>query len=275
MAEELHNTIMNDAQEENEGGGGVDLALLEKMTEAGILYGRRKNKTHPRMRRFIFVTRNGSEIFDLEKTINYLEKAGDFLKSIAQKKSVILCVGTTPVARDLIKNFAKKFDYPFVVERWLGGTLTNFKTLSKRLQYYIKLKDDREAGRFERYTKKERLQFNKEIERLTKLFGGLEKLKQLPHAVLIIGSTSHDTAVREARIAKIPIVSIISTDADPEIINYPIPANDRARSSIALVLESLEKKVEEGIKNPITQAETKPELKKEEKPLQEEKNKVE
>jgi len=267
MLEELQ-TIKGEGEGEKiEEKSTVEFELLQKMAEAGIFYGRKKTKTHPRMKRFIYATRNGSEILDLEKTAAFLEEAGNFIETLAQKRAIVLCVGTTPAAKDLIKKFAESSGYPFVIERWLGGTLTNFKTLSGRLQYFIKLKSDREAGRLEKYTKKERLNFDREIDRLKKLFGGLETLKELPDALLIVGSTSHDTAVREARIMKIPIISILSTDADPEKIQYPIPANDRARSSIQWLLEVLVKRVEAGKKTPIIE-----EIKT--SPQREEKNKV-
>src|SRR3989344_2449027 len=110
----------------------MDPMLLEEMVKAGILYGRKKSKTHPHMRPFIFGTRNGIEILDLPKTSETLEKAGEFLKEIAQKDGLIMVVGTKPAAQDLVEEFAKKFSFPYVVKRWLGGTLTNFKTLSRR-----------------------------------------------------------------------------------------------------------------------------------------------
>lgn len=224
----------------------IEPGLLDEIVKAGILYGRKRSKTHPRMKKYIFTTRNGIEIIDIVQTLALTDKAAEFLKSIAQSGGLILFVGTTPAARETVKAVALKFDYPYVAERWLGGTLTNFKTIHQRTQYYIKLKADRNAGRLEKYTKKERLDFDKEIARLDILFSGLEKLVKLPEVIVVLGATSHDTAINEARRSKVPIVALLSSDADPDFINYPIPANDRAKSSIVWILNKLERAIEEG-----------------------------
>lgn len=226
----------------------IDPVLLEELVKAGVLYGRKKSKTHPRMQKYIFTTRNGIEIIDVIQTLGLIDKAAEFLKSVVARGGLILVVGTTPPAKEFTKALAGKFGYPFIIARWLGGTLTNFKTIHDRLQYYIKLKADRAAGRLEKYTKKERTEFDKEIEHLTFLFGGLEPLDRLPEAVIIVNATAHDTAVREARRMKIPIVALASSDADPDVINYLIPANDGAKSSIAWVLGKLETAIDEGKK---------------------------
>lgn len=225
----------------------IDPALLEEIIKAGVLYGRKKNKTNPRMKRYIFTRRGNFEIIDIAQTLELIDKASKFLEGVVKKGEAILIIGTTPASKELVAAFGKKFNYPSVTERWLGGTLTNFKTISQRLQYYLKLKADMEAGRLEKYTKKERIAFAKEIERLKKLFTGLESLTKLPAAVIIVGATSHETALREARRLKIPVVALISSDADPDLIDYPIPSNDRARSSINWILQKLEKGLEEGL----------------------------
>ena len=229
----------------------VDPALLEEMVKAGVLYGRRKAKTNPRMQRYIFTTRNGAEILDIVQTVPMIERAAQFLAEIVKKKETILFVGTTPASREYVRATAEKFGYPYVTERWLGGTLTNFKTIFQRLQYYLKLKADRQAGRLEKYTKKERTGFDKEIERLTFLFKGLEVITKLPQAIVILGVSSHDTTVREARRLKIPVVGIISSDADPDLIDYPIPANDFSKTSVQWVLQRFESVIEAARKEAI------------------------
>lgn len=223
----------------------IDPAVLEEIVKAGVLYGRKKTKTNPRMRAFIYTTRNGIEIIDVIETLELIEKAASFLKEAVKRGGLLLFVGATPAAKELTAQVGKKLGYPYITERWLGGTLTNFKTIHQRLEYYLKLKSDLESGKLDKYTKKERVKFSKEIDRLTKLFSGLENLKALPSALLVIGSSSHLTAVREARRMKIPIVGLISTDADPDLIDYPVPGNDRARSSIAWVLEKFKQAIEE------------------------------
>jgi len=227
----------------------VDPAILEALVKAGVLYGSKKSKTHPRMQKYIFTTRNGIEIIDVVQTLDLLAKAEEFLKTVVAKGGSIVFVGTTPAAKGSVEALAKKFGYPYVTERWLGGTLTNFKTIHDRLQYYLKLKTDRETGRLEKYTKKERFQFDKEIERLTVLFGGLENFTRLPDALFVVGATSHDTALRETKRSKIPVVALMSSDADPDQVNYPIPGNDKARSSIVWVLNHIEKALEEAKMN--------------------------
>jgi len=224
----------------------VDPEVLQSMVQAGVLYGRKKAKTQPRMSKFICATRNGVELIDPTQTLAFIDEASEYLKDIARDGKSILVVGTTPSARVVAKTFADKFGYPVVTERWLGGTLTNFRTIYQRLQYYIKLRSDRDTGALEKYTKKERLEFSKKIEKLQVLFGGLEPFNRLPDVLLVFGATSHDTAVREAVKLSIPIVAIASTDADPDLIDRVIPANDRARASIKWVADKLAEAIEAG-----------------------------
>ena len=235
----------------------MDPAVLEEMVKAGVLYGRKKSKTHPRMRPFIFATRNNMEIIDLPKTFELLEKAGEFLKEVAAKGGLFMVVGTQPAAQSLVEEFAKKLSLAFVTKRWLGGTLTNFKTLRKRTEYYTKLKSDLEGGRLEKYTKKERTMFAKEVERMDQFFRGMEILNRLPDAVIVVNANEHHTAVREAKKMKIPVVAIVSTDTDPELVSYPVPANDNAQTSIAWILEKFSAKIGEGLKTVPVAAEIK------------------
>lgn len=225
----------------------MDPILLDEMVKAGILYGRKKAKTHPHMKPFIYATRNGIEILDLPKTSEALDKAGDFLKEVAKKDGLIMVVGTKPSAQDLAEELAKKFSFPYVVKRWLGGTLTNFKTLSKRIQFYMNLKADEATGKLDKYTKKERTEFGKLRVKMDQFFIGLERLSKLPDALLVVNANDHMTAVREAKRLKIPVVAILSTDTDPELVEYPIPANDNSRTSIAWILNKLTAKIEDGV----------------------------
>lgn len=245
---ELENNQNASVVEEVPQGPSIDPIILDEMVKAGVLYGRKKSKTHPQMRKFIYTTRNGIEILDLPRTMQALERAGDFLKEIAKKDGLILAVGTKPASQTLIENFAKNLSMSFVTKRWLGGTLTNFKTISKRIQYYTNLKADKATGKLEKYTKKERVDFEKEIERLNGFFSGLEKMTKLPDALVVVNANDHITAVREAKRLKIPVVAILSTDTDPEIVEYAIPANDNSTASIAWILGKLQSKIEEGAK---------------------------
>mgnify|MGYP001559971802 CR=1 FL=1 len=228
----------------------VDQTLLDAMVKAGVLYGRKKAKTHPRMHPYIYTTRSGMEIIDIVQTIGCIDRAAEFLAGILAKQGIVLFVGTTPSARELVRAMAERFNAPYVTQRWLGGTLTNFKTLNQRLQHYLKLRSDRDTGKLGKYTKRERTDFDKEIERLSVLFGGVEKLTTPPHALVIVGATSHATALREARRIGIPVVAIASTDANPDPIDYVIPASDRSRSSIAWVLARLEQAINDRLSAP-------------------------
>jgi len=220
---------------------GEDELLFEEMAQAGILYGRKKSKTHPRMKKFIFATRNGFEVFDLPKTLNALLKAKSFLAETIGNRGTIMLVGTGPAAKELIYNLAVKTGFPYVTERWLGGTLTNYKTLSKRVEYYKQLKSDKAAGKLDKYTKKERVLIDKKIEKMARLFGGLENLNRLPDALFIIDANRHDIAIREAKKRNIPVVVIVNSDTDPESLDYAIPANTNSKAGLAWLINQLEK----------------------------------
>lgn len=214
--------------------------ILREMIKAGVWYGRRKNKTHPKMRPYIFANRSGIEIIDLQKTMGLFGVAADFLASVFKKGGRILFVGTQPSAKAKIEEIAKKFKEPYVVNRWLGGTLTNFETLKKRVDHFKKLKSDQASGALDKYTKKERSDFNKEIERLSTLFSGVEDMAKLPEAVVLVNAAIHETAIREAKKMKIPVVALVSTNTNPEELTYPVPGNDLSPSSIGWFLDKVE-----------------------------------
>lgn len=222
--------------------------VLEEMAKAGILFGRRRMWTNPKMREFVFTNRNGVEIFDLTKTLQAIEKAGEALKTAVKTGKPILIVGTSPAAQAAVLSLAKEFSYPFVVERWLGGTLTNFSAISERLNYYLRLKSDLESGKLDKYTKKERVEMDKEIERLTKLFGGLEKMTTMPSALLVVSAAKHTIAIKEAKDTGVPVVAIANSDANPDVIDFLIPANDNSKAGIEWITQRLGKYIQEGLK---------------------------
>lgn len=210
-------------------------ALLIEMAKAGIFYGRKKTKTHPKMKRFVYATRNGIEIIDVSQTLELLEVASEFLKKVA-KDGQALIIGTQPSIKASIEEFAKKHKFPYVTERWIGGTLTNFKIIRARVEHLIKLKTDKESGRFDKYTKKERLEIDRDIERMRLMYDGIQTMTVLPKALLVSDSVMHDTAIREAKRTGVPIVAIMSTDCDPDFAEYPIPANASAKMSVEWIL---------------------------------------
>lgn len=225
------------------------MSAYEEMIKAGLFIGRRNSKTHPKMKPYISGTRNQAAVIDLEETLRLLKTAMDFVKQKVAERGTILLVGTTPTAKKLTEETAKRLNASSVTERWLGGTLTNFKTLSKRISYFKKLKSDKETGRLEKYTKKERLDFDRQIQKMTKMFSGIEEMEALPSVLFVLDVNSHSTAVKEAKRLKIPVVGVLNTDTDPETVAYPIPANDRSRASMEWILSQLEKAVEEGRKS--------------------------
>lgn len=232
--EELSSVAEKEAPIEEE-----KLPILEEMMKVGLFWGHKKSKTHPRMKPFIYTTRNGVEIIDIVKTLEALENALTFIKSKVSTGGVVMLVGTTPVAKQVVKEYAEKMNLPYVVERWLGGTLTNFKTLSKRIAYFKKLKSDKAAGKLEKYTKKERLDIDREITKLTTSFSGTENMETLPQVMFVVDAAHNMIAVNEAKKMKIPVVAIVNTDINPEILNYPVPCNDRTKEGVRWIMERL------------------------------------
>jgi len=215
------------------------LPVLEEMMKVGLFLGHRKSKTHPRMKSFVYATRNGIEIIDISKTLESLDKALEFVKSKVSKGGSVMLVGTTPVAKQVVKEYAEKLNMPYVVERWLGGTLTNFKTLAKRVAYFKKLKTDKASGKLEKYTKKERLDIDREIVKLNTNFSGTENMEVLPQVMFVVDATHNMIAIKEAKKMRIPVVAMMNTDLNPETIEYPIPCNDRTKEGIRWIMEKL------------------------------------
>lgn len=227
----------------------ADLSTLREMMEAGLMYGHKKSKTNPKFKRYIHTNRNDLEIIDLEQTLSALESAVEFMgKQMKEGKSILL-VATQPAAKEAIENLAEKFNFSRINEKWIGGLLTNFKVVSQRIEYFKKVQTDLEKGDFEKYTKKERLVINRNIHRMKKMFTGLENLTKLPDVIFMIDPSlkGHTTAVREAKRINLPIVAILDSDDDPDLVNYPIPANDHAKSSIDWIIERIANSLESPI----------------------------
>jgi len=215
------------------------LPMLEEMMKAGLIYGRKKSKLNPKMKSYVYTVRNGIAIFDLLKTLENLDKTTEFIKDKISKGGKILFVATQASARDLAENLAKESKQFYITARWLGGTLTNFKTINSRVERFKKMKADKAAGRLEKYTKKERLMMDKEMEKSATLFSGIEEMTELPSAVFVIDAILHETAVREANRTKIPVIAFTNSDTDPDKISYLIPGNCNSRPSISWVLDKI------------------------------------
>jgi small subunit ribosomal protein S2 len=239
---------------------------LKDLMKAGIHFGHRSSAWCPKMEPFLFGTKSGVHIINLEKTKEQLEKTAAFVQSIVGSGGKILYVGTKPQAKGVIKSCAIQVGMPYVVERWLGGSLTNFKEifgLVKKLQRLIK---DSEQGDYEeKYTKKERLVFSQEIKKLEKDIGGISDMSKLPEAIFITSVRDEKTSVSESVKKEIPIIGVCDSNASPENINHIIPANDDAVKSIDYVVKYITNAIEEGKKEYAEMTKNKPEeIKKEE-----------
>ena len=219
----------------------LDDKEIKEMFESGLHFGHRHSKKHPKMEPFIYGVRNTVDIIDLLQTKEYLKKALDYLKKKKKENALILFVGTKILARALIKELADEIKMPYVTERWLGGALTNFEIISKRVEYMKETETKKEKGEFKKYKKKERVIINKNLERIEKKMGGLRNLTKLPDVLFVVDVDKEKLAIKEAREKGIPIVGICDTNGDPTLIDYPILANDDAISSLKYILDKVEK----------------------------------
>jgi len=225
----------------------VNLPTILELLQSGVHFGHRLSKQYPKMAPFIFGQKNGINIINLEITQEKLQQACEFAESIAKQGGTILFLGTKKQAQNIIKESAERCHMPYVNERWLGGTFTNFETISKLIKKYNDLREKKQSGELTKYTKKEQLQFSKEIERLDKIVGGIKDLKKSPQAVFVIDLKKEKTAVREANKKKIPVIAICDTNVNPEQAQYPIPGNDDAVKSIDLITKTITQAILQGM----------------------------
>ena len=210
--------------------------LIRQLLEAGVHFGHQTKRWHPKMRPFIFGSRAGIYIIDLEKTERCLTAACQFLEATAAKGESILFIGTKRQAKPILEEAAQRTRMPFVVNRWLGGTLTNFRTIKSNIDRLRQLRQQKEAGAFERLSKKEAKRLSLQLERLEEHFAGLAEVQKLPGCLFVIDTKREEIAVREANRLNIPVVAICDTNADPDMITYPIPGNDDAIRAIKLIV---------------------------------------
>jgi small subunit ribosomal protein S2 len=216
------------------------LPELMEMLEAGVHFGHERSKRNPKMEPFIFTQRNRISIIDLEQAQQKLAEATQFIFELCQKTSKeILFVGTKRQARDIVRKYAEHSNMPYVTKRWLGGTLTNFATILKSIEKLEELKSMSATSQWEKLTKKERAVINKEIDRLEQVLEGIKTMRTLPSAVFVIGAHNEKLAVHEARRMHIPVIGIVDTNANPALLDYPIPGNDDALRAIELVVGTI------------------------------------
>jgi small subunit ribosomal protein S2 len=224
-------------QHKNQNRGGMEMAVIsmKQLLEAGVHFGHQTRRWNPKMDKYIFTERNGIYIIDLQKTVKKVEEAYNFVKSVSEENGTILFVGTKKQAQDSVAEEAERCGMYYINQRWLGGTLTNFQTIQKRIDRLKELERWSVDGTFEVLPKKEVIILNKEKDRLEKFLGGIKGMKGLPSALFIIDPRKERIAVAEARKLGIPIVSIVDTNCDPDEIDYVIPGNDDAIRAVKLL----------------------------------------
>ena len=208
---------------------------VRQLLDAGVHFGHQTKRWNPKMKRFIFGSRSGIYIIDLEKTDQQLTNACDLLEDVAARGGVILFVGTKKQAQSILEEEAKRAGMPYVVNRWLGGTLTNFQTIGNNISRLQTLRTQQADGFFERISKKDAKRLSHQLERLEEGFAGLAQMNRLPACLFVVDTKREEIAVREANRLNLPIIAICDTNADPDLIAYPIPGNDDAIRSIKLI----------------------------------------
>ncbi len=233
----------------------MSVISMKQLLEAGVHFGHQTRRWNPKMDRYIFTERNGIYIIDLQKTVKKVEEAYNFVRQVAEEGKSILFVGTKKQAQDSVKEEAERSGQYFTNQRWLGGTLTNFQTIQKRIQRLRKLEEMEENGTFDVLPKKEVIQLNKEKDRLVKFLGGIKGMKGLPGALFIVDPRKERIAIAEAKKLGIPIVAIVDTNCDPDEIDYVIPGNDDAIRAVRLLTAKIADAVIEGTKGSIDEVE--------------------
>lgn len=219
---------------------------MKALLESGVHFGHRTNKWNPKMRQYIFTERNGIHIIDLQQTVTLLEEAYNLVRDAVSQGGTILFVGTKRQAQDTVRDEAERCGMPYVNERWLGGTITNWITIQQRIFELENLERMRDSGQFDQLTKKEGLLMDREIERLDKRLHGIRTMRRIPDILFVVDVMREDTAVHEANLKNIPVIALVDTNCDPKNVDYLIPSNDDAIRSISLLVGKIADAVIEG-----------------------------
>ncbi len=231
-----------------------DETLIEQMFSAGAHYGYSKTRRHPSVSPFILATKNRTDIINLEKTTMMLNSAMEFVKELGAKNKTVLFVGTKPEAQDTITTIAMSLDMPYVVERWIGGTLSNFTEIKKRINSLENYRKDSAEGSLEKYTKKERVVMAKKMEKLSRYYSGLVGVKKTPDALFIIDTKAEHIAATEAKKYDVPVIALVNSDSNIKGIDYPIVGNDASIPSIKLFTTYIANAYKAGIMSVPTKA---------------------
>src|SRR3989344_1904811 len=225
-------------------------STIDKLFAVGAHFGYAPSRRHPSVAPYIFGAKGGTELFDLERTSACLGEALEFVKTFAKWRKTLLFVGSKAEGRSALVRAAQRLNQPYVASRWIGGTLTNFSEIKKRINRLLELTDLRERGELAKFTKHERLLIDREIVDLDAMFGGLRGMTKLPDALFVVDPKQEGGAVEEARQLKIPIVALLNSDCNKTLVNYPIPANDASMQTIAYVLGEIAQTYESNIGTP-------------------------
>ena len=210
---------------------------LKELLGACVHFGYAKTRRHPRMREFVAGVKSNTEIFNLEKIWQNLSRALEYIESIGKDGGTILWVGTKPSAAATIEAVARELGHPYVSGRWIGGTLTNFKIIRERINYWQDLVSKQKSGELAKYTKQEQLMIQRKVDRLSRAFGGLVSFDGMPRALFLVDTGEESSALHEAELKRIPTVALLNSDCDPARVTYPIPGNDNAPKSVQYILE--------------------------------------
>ena len=224
----------------------MSVVSMKQLLEAGVHFGHQTRRWNPKMARFIFTERNGIYIIDLQKTVQKVDEAYEFVRDLAAKGESVLFVGTKKQAQNSIREEAERCNQFYVNERWLGGMLTNFRTIQTRIARLKELEAMFEDGTVEQYAKKEAMLMQRELQKLEKNLGGIKDMKKLPGAIFVVDSKKEEIAVKEARKLGIPVIATVDTNCDPDVIDFPIPANDDAIRAVKLLTSKIADAVLEG-----------------------------
>ena len=229
--------------------------LMKNLLEAGVHFGHQTRRWNPKMSKFIFTERNGIYIIDLQKTVKQIEQAYDFVREIVADGGRVLFVGTKKQAQEAVETEAKRSGQFYVSHRWLGGMLTNYKTIRKRIERLKKLELMEEDGTFQRLPKKEVIKLKREAEKLEKFLGGIKEMDKLPNVLFVIDPKNEKIAVNEAKILGIPVIGVVDTNCDPDEVDIAIPGNDDAIRAIKLIVAKMADAVIEAKQGDMTEEE--------------------
>jgi small subunit ribosomal protein S2 len=232
----------------------LSVVTMRELLEAGVHFGHQTRRWNPKMRRYIFTERGGIYIIDLQQTLDLIEQAHAFVRNVAERGGSVLFVGTKKQSQDSIEEEAERVGMPYVNHRWLGGLLTNWRTISERLERMQELRRLRDEGQLELLPAKERMAMSAELEKLETNLGGVDDMKRLPDAVFVVDLKKEQLAIREARRLGLPVVALVDTNCDPDDADYVIPGNDDAIRSCSLIVRVIANGIEAG-KQKVTAAE--------------------